>query len=83
LTTKNKSYMEKEILDSIKSFGFTGNSIEEALSFCDEKINDYWVDIPVRIRDEECKEMAEYCTLFKTYKKILFRIHKNKLDEII
>jgi hypothetical protein len=71
-------FSSQEILDSIKPFGFTGNSIEEALFFCDEKINDYWVDAPVRVRDEGMKEMAEYCTLFQTYKNILLRIKRSQ-----
>ena len=33
--------------------------------FCENKINDYWVDCPVSQRDDLAKEYAKKCSMFK------------------
>jgi len=70
--------MEKKILTSLKSFGFKGKTVTSAISFCEDKIDEYWVDCPVEVRNDGEKEYAEYCNLFKSYKKILSRLNKKK-----
>ena len=68
--------MKNNILNSLKAFGFKGKTIDSALAFCEEKINEYWVDCPPSVRGDSEKEFAEYCGLFKSYLKILKRLNK-------
>ena len=54
--------------------GFSGDSLSEAIFFCEEKINDYWVDAPISQRDAEMKAMAKECNKFKKILKELKKI---------
>lgn len=62
---------EMVILDELKQLGFIGSTKEEALLFCEIKINEYWVDCPVSERDELANEYAKKCTQFKKFRKEL------------
>lgn len=83
----------KEKLAELELLGFDGNyideqeleelhivkgSIKEAMLFCEIKINEYWVDIPVSLRDEAAKECAKKCNVFKKILKELKDIVKQK-----
>ena len=57
--------MVEEKLAELKQLGFDGSTTEEALMFCEIKINDYWVDCPVSQRDDLSKEYAKKCSMFK------------------
>jgi hypothetical protein len=57
--------MVEEKLAELKQLGFEGSTTEEALMFCEIKINDYWVDCPVSQRDDLAKEYAKKCSMFK------------------
>jgi hypothetical protein len=74
--------MKKELLEKLTELGYKPNfskfvtelgvepnTLKEALWFCEEKINEYWVDIPIGSRDEEAKEMAKKCSVFKKLRK--------------
>ena len=57
--------MVEEKIAELKQLGFDGSTTEEALMFCEIKINDYWVDCPVSQRDDLAKEYAKKCNMFK------------------
>ena len=63
--------MVEEKLAELKQLGFEGSTTEEALMFCEIKINDYWVDCPVSQRDDIAKEYAKKCNIFKKIRKEL------------
>ena len=63
--------MVEEKLAELKQLGFDGSTTEEALMFCEIKINDYWVDCPVSQRDDLAKEYAKKCNMFKKIRKEL------------
>lgn len=63
--------MVEEKLAELKQLGFEGSTTEEALMFCEIKINDYWVDCPVSQRDDIAKEYAKKCNMFKKIRKEL------------
>jgi len=57
--------MVEEKLEELKKLGFDESTTEEALMFCEIKINEYWVDCPVSQRDDLAKEYAKKCSMFK------------------
>ena len=61
----------KEKIEELKKMGFDGSSIDDALLFCDLKINEYWVDVPVKLRDDMAKVYAKKCSMFKNIRKEL------------
>jgi hypothetical protein len=63
--------MEKEILKQLRELGFTGETVEEAIIFCEDKANDYWVDCPVPMRTtiERCSALV--ARLFQGFAKEL------------
>jgi len=64
----------EEIIKELKELGFTGETNAEALEFCEDKINDYWVDCPVSERGVEERAMALSCKLFQVFKKRLKKL---------
>lgn len=63
--------MVTEKIEELKQLGFNGLTTEEALVFCEIKINDYWVDCPVSHRGDQEKEYAKKCNMFKKIRKEL------------
>lgn len=56
---------EQEIIDRLKEEGFTGFNLCDVMEFAENKTNEYWVDIPVKLRNAEEKTMAEKCNKYK------------------
>jgi hypothetical protein len=64
--------MKDTILRSdLLSSGFLGDTLVDALSFCELKENDYWVDCPVKHMDAEAKK---YNSIRKIYTALIKRI---------
>jgi hypothetical protein len=61
----------KEIIKKLGELGFEGLTTDDALLFCEIKINDYWVDCPISERDDLAREYAKKCNLFKNIRKEL------------
>jgi hypothetical protein len=73
----------KEKIEELKKLGFQGRSANGALLFCDLKINEYQVDIPVSLRDAGAKESAKTCTMFKKIRKELKQAIKDEKNKTV
>ncbi len=65
-----------ELMLKLKELGFNGSNIEDALMYCEIKINEYWVDCPISERDGITKEYAKKCNEFKKIKKEIKNLTK-------
>ena len=64
----------EEIIGLLKGLGFTGETRLEALEFCDDKVNDYWVDCPANVRGVEERAFVLMCNLYKGFAKELRKL---------
>jgi hypothetical protein len=61
----------------LTELGIKKNTIDELIFFCEVKKNEYWVDCPVSVRDDETKECAKKCNIFKKLLKELKVLKKS------
>jgi hypothetical protein len=64
----------EEIIRLLKGLGFTGETRLEALEFCEDKVNDYWVDCPANVRGVEERASTLMCNLYKGFAKELRKL---------
>lgn len=79
-TLQENKLTSDKLLSALNDRGFTGHTIDEAAKvFCEEKINEYWVDSPENTWGKEEKDFNEK---FIKFKDLLKHVEKKLLSKI-